>query len=167
MEPGRHSRHGEINDIIHRSLVSAKNSSKLEPTDLSRDDGKRPDGMSIIPWSSGRLLVWDATCSDTFAPMNINSAVCEPGAVAAQAERKKIAKYSSLDSSYQFIPVAVETCGSLGPKAHELVSELGCRVRRATLEENSHQYLVQRIAIAVQWGNTASVLGSLGSQNSC
>ena len=40
-------------------------------------------------------------------------------------------------------------------------------VRRATLEENSHQYLVQRIAIAVQRGNGASVLGSLGSQNSC
>ena len=87
--------------------------------------------------------------------------------MAAQAERKKIAKYSSLDSSYQFIPVAVETCDSFSPKTHELVSELGRRVRRATLEENSHQYLVQRIAIAVQWGNAASVLGSLGSQNSC
>ena len=58
-------------------------------------------------------------------------------AVAAQAERKKIAKYSSPDSSYHFIPVAVETCGSFGPKTHELVSELGHRVRRATLEENS------------------------------
>ena len=79
----------------------------------------------------------------TICPSNINSAVCEPGAVAAQAERKKIAKYSSLDSSYQFIPVAVEKCGSFGPKTHELVSELGHRVRRATLEENSHQYLVQ------------------------
>ena len=87
--------------------------------------------------------------------------------MAAQAERKKIAKYSSLDSSYQFIPVAVETCDSFSPKTHELVSELGHRVRRATLEENSHQYLVQRITIAVQRGNAASVLGSLGSQNSC
>ena len=48
--------------------------------------------------------------------------------------------------------MAVETCGSFGPKTHELVSELGRRVRRATLEENSHQYLVQRIAIAVQRG---------------
>ena len=87
--------------------------------------------------------------------------------MATQAERKKIAKYSSLDSSYQFIPVAVETGGTFGPKTHELVSELGRRVRRVTLEENSHQYLVQRIAIAVQRGNAASVLGSLGSQTSC
>ena len=25
-------------------------------------------GVSIVPWKSGKLLVWDATCPDTFAP---------------------------------------------------------------------------------------------------
>ena len=60
---------------------TAKVPSRLEPTGLLRSDGKRPDGMSIIPWSSGRLLVWDATCCDTFAASNIPTAVTEPGAV--------------------------------------------------------------------------------------
>ena len=64
---GRHSRHGEINDIIHWSLFSGKIASKLEPTGLSRDDGKRPDGMSIIPWLSGRLLVMQHAV--TFLPL--------------------------------------------------------------------------------------------------
>ena len=58
----RHSRHEEINDIIHHSLVSAKIPSRLEPTGLLRSNGKRPDSMSIIPWTSGSLQVWDATC---------------------------------------------------------------------------------------------------------
>ena len=73
----RHSRHGEINDIIYRSLVSAKVPSRLEPTGLRGLDGKRPDGMTIIPWSRGRLLVWDATCCDVFTASHIGAAVRE------------------------------------------------------------------------------------------
>ena len=46
---GRLYRHGSINSIIHRALTSAKISSRLEPAGLSRSDGKRPDGMSIVP----------------------------------------------------------------------------------------------------------------------
>ncbi|CAH2218448.1 jg8322 [Pararge aegeria aegeria] len=39
----------------------------LETPGLFRDDGRRPDGMTIVPWSMGRALVWDATCVDTLA----------------------------------------------------------------------------------------------------
>ena len=66
---GRHARHGAINSmIIHRSLSAAKIPSRLEPAGLSRTDGKRQDGVSLIPWQSGKILVWDDTCPDTFAP---------------------------------------------------------------------------------------------------
>ena len=118
---GRHSRHGEIND---RSLVSAKVPSQLEPAGLRGSDGKRPDGMTIIPWSRGWLLVWDATCCDVFAS-HIGAAVSEPGAVAAKAEDNKVFKYCHLDACYQFVPVAVETCGTFGPQAGEFFRELG------------------------------------------
>ena len=161
---GRFSRHGEINDIIHRSLVSARVPSRLEPSGLLRSDRKRPDGMSIIPWSSGRLLVWDATCCDTFATSNLHLAVTDPGAVAARAENVKISKYAHLDSSYLFIPVAIETCGTFGPEAKKFLQDLRRRLKRATLEDKAHQYLVQRISVAVQRGNAASVLGSMGDQ---
>ena len=40
---GRHSRHSATNDILHSSLVSAKIPSCLEPSGLSRSDGRRPD----------------------------------------------------------------------------------------------------------------------------
>jgi hypothetical protein len=26
---------------------------------LSRDDGKRPDGMTLVPWIKSQPLVWD------------------------------------------------------------------------------------------------------------
>ena len=61
---GRHYRHAALNDIISRALSSARIPSRLEPTGLARTDGKRPDGMTLAPWSSGKLLVWDVTCPD-------------------------------------------------------------------------------------------------------
>jgi hypothetical protein len=41
--------------------------STLEPNELSRDDGKRPDGMNLVPWIKGQSLVWDVTVVDTLA----------------------------------------------------------------------------------------------------
>ena len=54
---GRHYRHAAINEIIHQSLSTAKTTSRLEPQGLLRTDGKRPDGMTITPWSTGKPLV--------------------------------------------------------------------------------------------------------------
>ena len=80
-----------------------------------------PDGMLMIPWTSGKLLVWDATCLDTYAPSHIRVAVTGAGAVAEKSAQYKMAKCSHLDSSYKFIPVAVETSGVL---AHNPLSSL-------------------------------------------
>ena len=111
---GRHSRHAALNDIIKRSLESAKVPCHLEPTGLYRSDGKRPDGASVVPWRGGKVLVWDATCAGTLAPSHISLAVRESGAVAADAELQKKQKYLLLDSTHHFVPVAVETLGPIG-----------------------------------------------------
>ncbi len=71
--------------------------SRLEPTGPSRSYGKRSDGVTLVPWKSGRLLVWDTTCLDTFAPSHLPSATREAGAVAAQAEQSKQEKYGALN----------------------------------------------------------------------
>ena len=113
---GRHFRHAALNDIVHRALSSANIPSRLEPVGISCSTGKRPDGVSLVPWERGRLLVWDATCSDTYAPSYITSAASEAGIVASQAEERKIRKYDHLDDSLQFTPVAVETTGVFGPR---------------------------------------------------
>jgi len=36
-----------------------------EPAGLSRDDGKRPDGVTLLPWAKGKPLAWDVTVPDT------------------------------------------------------------------------------------------------------
>ena len=61
----RIQRHNALNDIIYRSLIRAGVPSTKEPSGLIRSDGKRPDGVTQIPWTSGKCLIWDVTVVDT------------------------------------------------------------------------------------------------------
>ena len=110
---GRHPRHATLNEEIKRALGTAKIPSHLEPSGLYRTDGKRPDGASIMPWRGGKVLVWDVTCPDTLAPLYSSCASREAGIVAEEAERRKKVKYTHLETSHCFIPIAVETLGYL------------------------------------------------------
>ncbi len=40
---------------------------------MYRDDGKRPDGVTLSPWSKGKCLLCDATCADTLAKNYIST----------------------------------------------------------------------------------------------
>ena len=157
---GRHPRHAAVNGLIRRYLASAKIPSHLEPSGITRSDGKRPDGATIMPWKNGRTMVWDATCPDTFAPSHVAHAAREAGTVASQAERNKCQKYALLCTSHHFVPIAIETSGVFGPEAASFFGELGRRIRAETGEPRSLQFLLQGISVAVQRGNAAAVLGT-------
>ena len=160
---GRHPCHNALNEIIQRSLASAGVPSQREPHDLSRLDGKRPDGVSMIPWSCGRPLVWDATCSDTFAKAYKSIASSRAGAVADRAEMQKARMYSRLEASHLFAPVAVETSGAFGSETLCFLKQIASRLRLKTGDSLSFSYLIQRLSVAVQQGNALAVLGSLRS----
>lgn len=158
---GRMARHANINDIIRRALVAVGVPAVLEPNGLARDDGKRPDGMSLFPWKMGRPLVWDATCVDTLAPSHLPSSSCCAGAAAAAAENLKRRKYSNLVGSYIFEPFGVETLGPWGPSAHIIFKDLSKRLVDTSRDPKAGFYLGQRLSIAIQRGNAASLLGTL------
>ena len=155
------SRHAHLNDIIRRALVTAGVPAALEPAGLVRDDGKRPDGMSLVPWKMGRPLVWDATCVDTLAPSHLPSTAGCACAAAASAETLKRRKYSNLIDNYIFEPFGVETLGSWGPSARSLYKEIAKRLVDASRDQRAGFFLAQRIGIAIQRGNAASLLGTL------
>jgi hypothetical protein len=54
---GTISRHSCLNDILKRAFSSPNIPCILEPTGVLRDDGKRPDGITNIPWKKGKSLV--------------------------------------------------------------------------------------------------------------
>ncbi|KAL1446386.1 hypothetical protein WDU94_005682 [Cyamophila willieti] len=159
---GRFSRHSELNDIIHRSLASIHIPSSLEPSGLSRDDGKRPDGMTLVPWSHGQCLVWDSTCVNTFAETYLNNTKETAGYAAEEAANRKIKKYNTISQqNYIFAPLAYETMGPWSKQTKSIVGKIGEGLFQHTGSAKSKMFLQQRISLAIQRGNAASMLGTL------
>src|SRR5260221_39144 len=102
---GRHHRHDAINDLLVRSLRAASIPATREPAGLLRSDGKRPDGVTLIPWARGLCMALDVTCPDTYAPSHLLASAEAAGSAAAEAAKK--AKYSGLGGGVIFIPIAV------------------------------------------------------------
>ena len=159
LSAGRHPRHTALNDVIRRALHTAGVPSILEPAGIDRGDGKRPDGMTIFPFTEGRKsLVWDATCVNTYAASHLPVTAVAAGAAARDAEELKKRKYSGLAGRFQVQPVAFETSGACGPATSRFVRQLGARLVGATGDAREQSWLHQRLALAVVRGNAASVL---------
>ena len=75
------------------------------------DDGKRPDGCTVIPWGGGKCLTWDVTAPDTLAVSYLSGTSLASGAAAELAAQKKVAKYANLARTHHFVPIAIETLG--------------------------------------------------------
>ena len=129
---GRTPRHHMLSTIIHHSLASANIPSRLEASNLFMADGKRPDEVTMAPWSNRRFLLWDATCVDTFCDSLKSATAREAGGATALAETGKAKKYAHLDHAYLFQPVAFETCGTVGPESILFLRHLRKRLRSVT-----------------------------------
>ena len=160
LSAGRQSRHANVNELLQRAFVSAGVAAVREPTGLCASDNRRPDGVTLVPWGHGKCLVWDFTCPDTLAPSHTSTTSTTAGAAANSAEAAKSAKYTDLSNNYEVAPIAIETLGVWGQAGRRLIQALGSRIAAATKEPRACAFLRQRVAIAVQRGNAAAVLGN-------
>jgi len=128
----RQQRHSHLNDIIWRAMKRAQFPAVKEPVGLMRQDGKRPDGTTILPWSRGKPLSGDVTVPDTYADAHVVSTAREAGAAANHAATNKNTKYRQLSNTHVFVPVAIETGGTWHHQAVELVQEIGRRTANIT-----------------------------------
>jgi len=158
---GRLMRHNQLNDLVQKALQAAKIPAKKEPSGISRSDGKRPDGISLIPWRRGKCLAWDVTCPDTFASSHVKRSAAAVASAADQAESNKRIKYRALEDMFHFVPIAIETTGVMGAEARSFLADLGRRLAVETGEPRSHIFLRQRLSMAVQRGNAASIFGTI------
>ena len=157
---GRTPRHSQLNLIIKDALLRAQIPTILEPQGLSCTDGKRPDGMSLIPWSRGWVLVWDATCRNTYAPSHIHLSSAKAGAVAEEAAAQKRRLYAELIPTHHFVPLAFETSGVFSADSLSFLKDLASRSRLLNRDPLAYIKLCQKISITIQRFNCVAILGT-------
>ena len=98
---------------------------------------------------------------DTLARSYIAATSQLAGAAADAAEDRKRSKYQALDSRFIVQPVGFETLGTWGAGAKTFLAEVGSRVKQATGNVRSMEFLRQRVSIEIQRGNAAAVMGTV------
>ena len=106
-------------------------------------------------------MVWDFTCSSTFAPSHLDVSSNHFGKVAEQAEHAKLTKYEQLERDFEIVPISVETMGPWGPNGLKFVRKVSRRISEESGEPRSTVFLMQAIGMAIQQENVASVLGTV------
>ena len=86
-QPSRSARHHTLNDLVAHSFALA--GVPKQPVGLLRSDGNRPDGITLIPWQSGKSLCWDVTVTCPLAESYVDRAVCGAGVAAEMAATSK------------------------------------------------------------------------------
>ena len=61
-----------------------------------RGDGKRPDGLTLVPWQGGRCLTWDTTIVDTLAVSYVQIGSTAPAGAANTAAARKHVEYDTI-----------------------------------------------------------------------
>src|SRR5688572_11019439 len=142
-------------------MVRAKIPFLKETLDLSRENGKRPDGVTLIPLSRGRCLAWDVTVADTHANSHLAHTSVGAGEAAERAVLSKRVKYSTFTNSHAFVAVALETGGAWSEEGLQFILELGRRTNDITHDPQQTAYLFQRISVALQRGNAICISTTL------
>ncbi|GAU99982.1 hypothetical protein RvY_10911 [Ramazzottius varieornatus] len=97
---------------------------------------------------------------DTLAKSYVGKTREKVGAAAEDAEERKIQKYQGIASQYLFVPLGLETFGSWGSAATELINAIGKKLVEFSFETRSLQCFKQRLPLAIQRGNAFWVMGT-------
>ena len=91
MSTGRFSRHATLNSLIKQTFGSLDLPSMIEPRGPIRTNGKRPDGVTMVPWEMGIQLVWEVMVVEALAPSRLNQgSLCNLGPTATVAEPRLV-----------------------------------------------------------------------------
>ena len=134
-----------------------------EPQGLLRTDGKRPDGLSLIPWQDGRCVTWDVTVTDTVAASYLNNTASCAGSAAEAAASRKEDKYAEIAVRYHFFPLAFETFGPINQAGCEFLSSLGHRLSLVSDDPRETSFLFQRLSVSIQRFNSVCFCNSFGN----
>ena len=157
---GRHFQHAAaLNEIVNWDLIAAHVPSRLEPTGLLSTGGKRPDGVTLHGTLAGWSLAclrWNMSWHLRHLIYNLHYSKGRKGCWECGGQKGE--EILETSSKSRFTPIAIETMGAIGPESMALLNDLGGQMILESGELRSTDLLFQRLFVAVQRGNCASVL---------
>ena len=90
---------------------------------------------------------------DTFASSYVAFTSSTPGGATEATTTRKLSKYFTICQIHIFIPVALDTMGSINAEFLRFLYELGDRLISISGDPIESSFLFQRLSILVQWFN--------------
>lgn len=137
-------RHDAINKVISTSMTKNAIPNVTEPRNLMPDSYKLPDGVTLIPFSSGKCLAWDVSVINP-TTSQYAAATSSPTTI---AEGRKNQKYVALTAEYNFSAFILDIFGAVGPELKKTIKQL----KRHSSQASSSQ-ITQNIALCLQREN--------------
>ena len=165
----RHIRHSQLNDIIWRSLCRAQIPSPKEPLGLIRSDGKRPDGVTLLPWSYGKCLTWDVTVPDTMTTSHmdiydINYGRCSTWHSDSQQDNRvcstQITTHFVLNTYVKHCSSGNRIYGIVEPRQFEFRSQHRQKTNIRDRRSTGNKLPFQRLSVTIRRGNELSFAGT-------
>jgi len=148
----RFTRLHQLNDLIWRALCRANIPSVKESAGLCRSDGKRPDGLTQIPWQHGKCLTWHVTVADTVATSYLYLTSVSAGAASAEKLQKR--KRPNTRVLPHHIPFCLwhlfESPGPINEDGLSFLSDLGRRITVISGEPREASFFFQRISVLIR-----------------
>ena len=152
--------------VNYDSLGFSRNSCYLlEPPTLGHTDGKRPDGLTIVPLARAPRLETTVPCGISCAWTCSQSATSTalfsvPELLPATPRRRSDWNIRRIQQrTYEFVPVSLETLALGGDSAVDFLRDPGRRTASVTAQRRSFTFLTQHLSAAVRAG--IAVCGSL------
>ena len=122
---------------------------------LVRIDGKRPGGLTLIPWQGGKPLTLDVTVVSTLA----DSYLYIPRFTLPAALLKPLQSGRNV-STLPFLLIIYSDRSQLRPLAPQLLSEVGRRSTYLSGDSRDTSFLFQRLSMLIQRFNSALIMDS-------
>ena len=164
---GRFSRHHNLNTLVKQALSSINVPLNFGTIWSDPNRWKAPRWNYPSALGGRQAISLGCYLCRSSCPSRIeNRSVANPGTAEEDAEELKTAKYVCLtNQGYIFQPLAFEIQGGVGPSTSTFLKNLCKKLCVCNQENRAGSFFRQRLSLAIQVGNAASVVGTVRDED--